>query len=147
MTIIDQTDNARKAILARLKADSGLTALVPAARIYPSRTPAALAWPYIKLGVINDLPYRPSGASGSQNLFGTVHVFTKTGGAVLDAENQCHQIRKELMRILDAQSSIPLTGGKFSLHYDGGTVMQDGDEADAYHGVVNWAGFVVSQDT
>lgn len=51
------------------------------------------------------------------------------------------------MRILDAQSSIAVTGGKFSLNYDGGTVMQDGDEADAYHGVVNWAGFVVSQDT
>ncbi len=146
MTIIDQTDNARKAILARLKADSGLTALVPAARIYPSRTPAALTWPYIKLGVINDLPYRPSGASGSQNLFGTVHVFTKSSATSLDAENQCHQIRKELMRILDAQSSIAVTGGKFSLHYDGGTVMQDGDEADAYHGVVNWAGFVVSGD-
>ena len=146
MTIIDQTDNARKAILARLKADSGLTALVPAARIYPSRTPAALAWPYIKLGVINDLPYRPSGASGSQNLVGTVTVFTKSSATSLDSEKQCHQIRKELMRILDTQSSIPLTGGKFNLHYDGGTVMQDGDEADAYHGVVNWAGFVVSGD-
>ena len=146
MTINDQTDNARKAILARLKADSGLTALVPAARIYPSRTPAALTWPYIKLGVINDLPYRPSGAIGSQNLFGTVHVFTKTGGAVLDAENQCHQIRKELMRILDAQSGIIIPSGTFYMSYDGGTVMQDGDEADAYHGVVNWAGFVVSPD-
>ncbi len=146
MTIKDQTNNVRKAILARLKADSGLTALVPSARIYPHRTPTSLTWPFIKLGVINDLPYRPSGAIGSQNLFGTVHIFTKTGGAVLDAENQCHQIREHVARLIDAQSGIVVTGGTFYMSYDGGTVMQDGDDADAYHSVVNWQGWAVSGD-
>ena len=134
MTTIDQTNATRLAILARLKADSGVTALVPSARIYPSRTPATLTWPFIKLGVINDTPYRPSGAVGSQNLIGTVHIFTKASSSVLDAENQCHLIRREVIRSIDAMGSI----GDLYIRYDGGTVLQDGDDADAYHGVVNW---------
>ena len=134
MTTIDQTNATRLAILARLKADSGVTALVPSARIYPSRTPASLTWPFIKLGVINDTPYRPSGAIGSQNLIGTVHIFTKTSASVLDAEYQCHLIRREVIRSIDAMGSI----GDLYIRYDGGTVLQDGDDADAYHGVVNW---------
>ena len=134
MTTIDQTNATRLAILARLKADSGITAIVPSARIYPSRTPATLTWPFIKLGVINDTPYRPSGAVGSQNLIGTVHIFTKTSASVLDAEYQCHLIRREVIRAIDAMGSI----GDLYIRYDGGTVLQDGDDADAYHGVVNW---------
>lgn len=130
MTTNDQTNALRASLLARMKADAGLTALVPAARIYPSRTPATLTWPFIKLGVISDLPYRPSGASGSQELIGTIHVFAKG----IDAENQCNAIRCELARVMDAQSAID----GLHLRYDGGTVMQDGSEADAYHGVVNW---------
>ena len=135
MTTIDQTNATRLAILARLKADSGITAIVPSARIYPSRTPATLTWPFIKLGVINDTPYRPSGAIGSQNLIGTVHIFTKTSASVLDAEYQCHLIRREVIRAIDAMGAI--SNGLY-IRYDGGTVLQDGDDADAYHGVVNW---------
>lgn len=140
MTTIDQTNATRLVILARLKADSGITALVPSARIYPSRTPAALTWPFIKLGVINDTPYRPSGAIGSQNLIGTVHIFTKTSASVLDAEYQCHLIRREVIRAVDAMGGI----GDLYIRYDGGTVMQDGDDADAYHGVVNWEAVYIS---
>ena len=141
MTTIDQTNATRLAILARLKADSGVTALVPSARIYPSRTPATLTWPFIKLGVINDTPYRPSGAIGSQNLIGTVHIFTKTSASVLDAENQCHLIRREVIRAIDAMGAI--SNGLY-IRYDGGTVLQDGDDADAYHGVVNWEAVYIS---
>ena len=140
MTTIDQTNATRLAILARLKADSGVTALVPSARIYPSRTPATLTWPFIKMGVINDTPYRPSGAIGSQNLIGTVHIFTKASASVLDAENQCHLIRREVIRSIDAMGSI----GDLYIRYDGGTVLQDGDESDAYHGVVNWEAVYIS---
>ena len=135
MTTIDQSNATRLAILARLKADSGIAALVPAARIYPSRTPATLTWPFIKLGVINDTPYRPSGAIGSQNLIGTVHIFTKASSSNLDAEYQCHLIRREVIRAIDAMGAI--SNGLY-IRYDGGTVLQDGDDADAYHGVVNW---------
>lgn len=144
MTTIDQTNATRLAILARLKADSALTALVPAARIYPSRTPASLTWPFIKLGVINDTPYRPSGAIGSQNLIGAIHIFTKASATSLDAEYQCHQIRREVVRAIDAMGGIVISGGTLHLRYDGGTVLQDGEEADAYHGIVNWEAVAVS---
>lgn len=138
MTTNDQTNALRASLLARMKADAGLTALVPAARIYPSRTPATLTWPFIKLGVINDLPKQMSGANGSQTAFGTVHVFTKG----IDAENQCMIIKRELARVLDSQSEID---DFLNILYDGGNVMQDGSDADAYHGVVNWAGWLLSE--
>jgi hypothetical protein len=86
ITTIDSTEAARLAIMAALKADAALTAIVPAARIYPARTPANLVWPFIKLGAPSDLPLRLSGPYGSQTIIGTVHVFTKASTTSPDAE-------------------------------------------------------------
>ena len=135
--IIDSTETVRLAVLAALKADAGVTSLVPAARICPSRTPAALTWPFIRMGVTSELPFRPSGAYGSQTIIGAVHVFTKSVAGNLDAERAANLAKKEIARVLDGLV-VSITGGYANVRYDGGQTLQDGAEADAYHGIVNY---------
>lgn len=135
--IIDSTETVRLAILAALKADAGVTSIIPAARIYPSRTPATLTWPFIRMGVTSELPYRPSGAYGSQTIIGAVHVFTKSSTASPDAERAANLAKKEIARVLDGLV-VNITGGYANVRYDGGQTIQDAAEADAYHGIVNY---------
>lgn len=135
--VIDSTETVRLAIMAALKADAGLTNLVPSPRIYPSRTPANLTWPFIRMGVTSELPFRPSGAYGSQTIIGAVHVFTKSVAGNLDAERAANLAKKEIARVLDGLV-VNITGGYVNVRYDGGQTIQDAAEADAYHGIVNY---------
>lgn len=141
--IIDSTETLRLAILAALKADAGVTALIPAARIYPSRTPANLTWPFIRMGVTSELPFRPSGAYGSQTIIGAVHVFTKSSTSQPDAERQANLAKKEIARVLDGLV-VAITGGYANVRYDGGQTIQDAAEADAYHGIVNYEAVAIT---
>ena len=137
INVIDSTETVRLAILAALKADAGVISQVPTSRIYPSRTPATLTWPFIRMGVTSELPFRPSGAYGSQTIIGAVHVFTKSQTGSLDAERAANLAKKEVARVLDGLV-VAITGGYANVRYDGGQTIQDAAEADAYHGIVNY---------
>jgi hypothetical protein len=70
---------ARRAVLARMKAHSGLTALVPAASIHPQTVLGNPEWPFIKLG-------RQSTITFGENFEGAL-VSTPVSGFARSGEN------------------------------------------------------------
>jgi hypothetical protein len=131
----------RRASLARLKADPDLIAIIPAASLYPQTTPAQVAWPFGKIGVISSFPIRAGCVDGCTGIF-AVHAFTKErldGGAVVEtAEDHASRAGAAVAAALDRQF-LDLDGGhRVKVKWTGSRVMQDGDEAGAYHGVIDF---------
>lgn len=135
-TTIDASLSVRGAVIAAFKADAALTALVPAGRIYPSKTPANVAWPFIKLGVLMNSPTRYD-CGGGGDVTGAVHVFVKGSASILDPEARTYQINKEIVRVLDGIDIVLADDLSLGFTVTLSQVMEDGAEADAYHGVVS----------
>lgn len=134
-TTIDASLSVRGAVIAALKADAALIALVPAGRIYPNKTPADVAWPFVKLGVLMNSPARYD-CGGGGDVTGAVHVFVKKTASILDPEAATYRINKEIVRILDGLDLV-VDGSDLGCHVTLSQVMEDGAEADAYHGLVS----------
>ena len=134
-TTIDASLSVRGAVIAALKADAALIALVPAGRIYPNKTPADVAWPFIKLGVLMNSPTRYD-CGGGGDVTGAVHVFVKKTASILDPEAATYRINKEVVRVLDGLDLV-VDGSDLGCHVTLSQVMEDGAEADAYHGLVS----------
>lgn len=132
----------RRASLAKLKGDAGLTAIVPATSLYPQTTPTNVGWPFVKLGVVTVLPLRAGCVDGVTGIF-AVHGFAKDryeGAAIVEtAEDHADRITSAIASALDRQTLDLETGQRVTLLWTGGPVMQDGDEAGAYHGVANFS--------
>jgi hypothetical protein len=130
----------RRAALARLKADAGVTGLVPAASIYPQAVPASAgadgpAWPFIKLGPTGTLRLRAACVRGGQVTV-DVHAFARarmSGGVEAEtAEDHASRIGAAIEVLLDGVN-IPLeAGAKAKLELSDIRLMQDG-EPDAFH--------------
>ena len=76
----------RRALLTRLKADTGLIALVPAARIFPQGAPLEPSWPFVRLGSTITAPVKATGTAGG-NVTIDIHAFARareSGGEVVD---------------------------------------------------------------
>lgn len=137
---MDYSLPVRRAILPAMKADAALTALIPAKSIYPSIVPSSRTFPFTRYGVPIAAPFRASGLNSSA-VSVTIHVFTlpkKQGAVVLDtAEDQCWKMTAAVKAALDGRV-LPLEGGMHAtLSWTGSNSLIDGDEADAWHGVVN----------
>lgn len=125
---------ARRAVLARLKANVTLTALVPAARILPDAATAP-EWPFIKTGATRTLPRRGSGYEGGEIAI-DLHAFARprevAGEVVETAEDYAGRIGAAIEEALDdawitLEGSIP---GKLRL--TDLQLLQD-DEPGAFH--------------
>jgi hypothetical protein len=97
---------ARRAILATMKADAALTALVPAARIYPQASPVPTpTWPFIIYGSPSGLPIRAACVNGTE-ITVAVHSFAKArvqGTAVVEtAEDHASRIGAAVVAALAA---------------------------------------------
>jgi len=130
----DSSIPLRKAILRALKADGTITALVPASRIYPPQRPAKPQWPFILYGASIDTPLRASCLDGS-TVNVAVHVFQRGP----NAEEETAAIKAALAASLDGaeldlQAAYPAHA---SIVVTGGRTIQDGDEGDAWHGIVD----------
>lgn len=133
----------RRACLARLKADVRLTAIVSAANLYPQTTPPNVPWPFGKMGVINVFPVRAACVDGVTGIF-AFHGFAKarydgSGAMIETAEDHADRIAAAIAKALDRQALDLETGQRVKVLWTGSPVMQDGDEADAYHAVVNFS--------
>lgn len=131
----------RKAILAALKSNSDLTALVPQERIYPPKTPATPQWPFIRYGAASDLPWKSSGEDG-QRLLTAVHCFARATDAEPDGEDLAGRIKAAVAVQLDGPEGKGLVlaledGFSAVVQVQGGRVIRDGDEADDWHGIVD----------
>lgn len=124
----------RRAVLQRLKADSALTALVPAASIYPQAA-GQPTWPFIKLGPTGTLKLRAACVRGGL-VSVDVHAFArsrKMGGAVIEtAEDHASRIGAEIERLLDGVNITLEGGAKAKLDLGDIRLLQD-QEPDAFH--------------
>ncbi len=69
----------RQAIVAHLRGDASVTALVPANRIFGEWATGEPAWPFIRMGYPDADAFEATGWSGSEHDF-QVHVFAEGPG-------------------------------------------------------------------
>jgi len=134
---IDPTIYARQKVIAALKADAALTAIVPAARIYPQKTPDQPTFPFIRMGALSFVPVRGDGGAGGQ-VTGAVHCFTKASATTPDAEVQAATIQRRMAEVIEAMNDIDASGLQLSVHVTGGQLLMDSAEADCFHGLVTF---------
>jgi hypothetical protein len=131
----------RRAVLARLKSDAGLTALVSAASVHPVAVvgvagSAEPAWPFIKLGALGTLRLRAAGVNGGRVTV-DVHAFAKSrynqAGAMIEtAEDHASRIGAAIETAL-ADQHLDLEGGADAhISLNDIRLLQD-DEPDAFH--------------
>lgn len=135
ITTIDPSLAVRGKLLRALREDAGLTAIIPAERIYKADPPADAVWPYVLLGELITTPQRLDGGSGAV-VSGAVHCYTKaTDGPQADAMT----INAHVARILDGIDAIDADELDLGIHVTGSQVVRDGAEASARHGFVQYS--------
>lgn len=137
MTTLDPSLSVRGKIIAALKADAQLTAIVPATRIYPGKPPASPTFPFIRVPMLIGTVAELDGGGGSEQS-GVIHNFTKLANpSVPDPEAQAATINRHIVRIVSGIDDIDLGDGEsLGVHAVQTQVIEDGAEADAYHGMV-----------
>lgn len=125
----------RRAVLARMKADAALTALVPANSIYPQAIAHEPQFPFIKLGPTNTLRLRAACINGGL-VSVDVHAFARpriSGGAVVEtAEDHASRIGAMIEAAL-ADNRITLEGGATANIELGDIRLLQDQEPDAFH--------------
>lgn len=136
-TNLDLTHVIRGKIIAALKADTDLNAIVPAARVYPQATPATLAYPFIKIGAPITTPQFIDGRNGT-DCSAAIHCFTKKTDGLAPPEELAMTINAHVVRILDAIEDQAIGDG---LTLDAiprqAQCIQD-EDADSFHGFVTF---------
>ena len=132
----------RRAVLALLKADQALAALVPADRIYPqASTVAKPEWPFIVYGSPSGLPIRAACVNGTEVTV-ALHSFAKPrkqGRVVAEtAEDHAARIGAAVANALDGRRPALSSGGYLAIRFTGSQLLIDGGEADAFHHVANF---------
>lgn len=129
----------RRTLLARLKGNAALTALVSAAQINPTSEPA---WPFIKLRSPVTRRLRAAGVNGGEGSF-DIHAFARprlSGGAVAEtAEDHAGRIGGAIEAALaDARFTID-TDKILRIEVQDMRLLED-DEPDAFHwfAQINW---------
>ncbi len=122
----------RRAVLARLKANAGLTALVPAVSINPAGVPV---WPFVKLMNPVTQRLRAAGVNGGLVTF-DIHAFARarlSGGAEVEtAEDHAGRIGGAIEAALaDARFTFD-TDKIVHIEISDMRLLED-EEPDAYH--------------
>lgn len=128
----------KRATITALKAAAGVTTLVPAERVYPLQRPDQPMWPFIGYGVPISQPFRAACLNGSESTF-AVHNYAETTDAG-GGEDYAMQVNAAIEAALDgAALELDVPGGA-TAHYtcEGSQVIQDGSEADKFHGFVTF---------
>lgn len=138
----------RRAVLAWLKLDPGVTALVPAASIHPQAPRFVPTWPFIRFGVALGAPRRASCVDGSLVNF-SAHAFAKdrvVGGETVEtAEDHAHRIGAAMAKLggrsLDLDTDHP---ARAAIRWTGSRVIQDGDDPAGFHAIVDFEARILS---
>jgi hypothetical protein len=122
----------RRALLARLKADAGLLAFVPAASINPDGAPT---WPFVKLAAPVTQPRRAACVNGATVTF-DIHAFAgarKSGEQVIEtAEDHAGRIGAAIEASLDAKRIAIEIDSSARLTLSDIRLLEDGDP-DHFH--------------
>lgn len=136
-TTLDPSLSVRGKIIAALKGDTQLNAIVPASRIYPGKTPASPTFPFIRVPMLIGTVAELDGGSGSEQA-GVIHNFTKLSAGAPDPEAQAATINRHIIRIISQIDDTPLDDGEsIGVHVAQTQIIEDAAEADAYHGIVS----------
>lgn len=130
MPAMDLLREARRAALSTLKANSELTDIVPASRLYSQRVPSLPEWPFVKFGPSQGLPIRAACTRGGTVAF-SVHAFAKAL-ANETAEDYAGRIGAHVKAALN-ESRSTFAGGTIRFRITEEQLLQDGAESDAYH--------------
>lgn len=123
-----QSLRLRQTVVQRLRADADLTAVGDPAiadRIYGRRTPATLAWPFIRVNLALEGPLRKG-----TTVRVTVHSFSKT-----QFDDECEAMNAAIQASLEDAVLQLGTSTKAFFSWLSSQVMPDSAEADAYHGI------------
>lgn len=136
----------RQKIIETMKGSVPLTALVPASRIYPQKTPPSPSWPFIRMGALADSTIRTDCGVGGE-VSGAVHCFTKASASTLDPEAAAANIKRRIASALDAISAMAVTidgeAHQLDVQVTGGQLLVDPEEADAFHGIVEFEATII----
>lgn len=130
MPALDLPREARRAALSILKADTDLTAIVPAARIWSQRVPTSPAWPFVKFGPQQGLPVKASCVRGAVISF-SAHAFAKALPTET-AEDLVGRIGAQMRKALDGTRAV-FAGGTIRFTVSEERLLLDAGEADAFH--------------
>ena len=136
----DHLLETRKAMIAAMRTDAALTALVPAARIYGEEAPANAVWPFILCGLPSEVPDRASCWDGTR-MGVVVHCFAKGPGMDIASA-----ISNAVKRALDGVRAV--RGGlAVDIQHAQTQIVRDSAEASAYHGIVRYDAYAVEEVT
>lgn len=130
----------RQAIVATLRADSDLIAIVPPESNYGMRSPASVTFPFTRYGSPDSQPFRAQCLDGATVAF-TVHSFSKA-----DYEDECADINAATARALDGKS-LDLDAGfpaKAHVVWVGSQIVADAADASIWHGINRFEAVVAS---
>lgn len=138
---IDSTLSVRSGMLAILKADAPMVALVPKASMFTQWTEAVPAYPFIRSGPPAGIPIRGACLDG-QEITVALHGFSNgvrnaSGQIILPAEDQAGQIGAAMAKALD-RKVIVLPTGRAGIRWTGGQLLQDPEETQVFHTVQNF---------
>lgn len=136
MATPDYKTSVRKAMMAALKHDSGFTALIPAASIYPGTVPASRTFPFSRFGSVIAAPLVASGLDSSSFRL-SLQAFTKdvkngAGTTTITAEDRADAIGSAFKVALDDATLTLDTSDKARVSWIQSTSMRDGTEDGAW---------------
>ncbi|TCM21477.1 uncharacterized protein DUF3168 [Novosphingobium sp. PhB165] len=124
---ISPTLYARQIILPAIQTDAEVTALIPAASLYPSKTPNNPPKPFGRYGGGDtSTPLRPSGWKGG-DVDGSYHIWVGVTSAIPDPKTYCEEATAAIADVIDALSDCFVERTQ---------ILSDPDEVDVWHGVV-----------
>ena len=136
----DHLLETRKAMIAAMRADAALTALVPATRIYGEEAPANAVWPFILCGLPSEVPDRASCWDGTR-MGVVVHCFAKGPGM-----DTASAISNAVKRALDGTRAVR---GELAVDFvhEQNQIIRDSVEISSYHAISRFSAYGVEEAT
>lgn len=136
---ISRSKDIRRAMLAHMKGNAPLVAIVPASQIHPQTTPASPTWPFIRMGAPSAVrPRRGVCIDGAEAIV-DVHGFSngrRQGSSLAEtAEDHAGRIGDAIAKALDGARLALDGGGEVKVTWTGDQLLQDPEEAGAFHTV------------
>ncbi|WP_159975880.1 MULTISPECIES: DUF3168 domain-containing protein [unclassified Novosphingobium] len=132
---ISPTLIARQTILDAIQADVTVIALIPAAQLYPSKTPNNPVKPFGRYGAESTEPVRASCWRGGA-VSGAYHAWVGRTATIPDPKTYCELAMAAIADVLDA---LP------DCYVDRTQMLESTDEPDLWHGLVQFTFTAVEQ--
>ncbi|WP_313230154.1 tail completion protein gp17 [Sphingobium yanoikuyae] len=142
----DLLRETERAAVISLKGNAPLISLVPKLSIDPQPLTAGfdedgdVVWPFLRIDGTQAIP-QGRGCNARSEISFAVHAFAKPrydgGGAMLEtARDFAGRINSAVVEAMQAHAYI-VAGRRYRFSVRSSRLMRDGDEADAWHGIVN----------